>query len=515
MIHRPEERKPLREQPDYHRACQLAEPAFRAQMQQEAAYIDGAAFRIRKLAEEKPDFDVFLCHKCSRPEGGYTEDYKRACNLYMLLKARGYRVFFAPVEMEKQAAGEDYEAMIYHALRSSRVMLVVCSDAAYLHSKWVQAEWKRYLYMMERDPDKRLIPLLYGGMDVSGVPEQFRNWNLQGIKMEGDGYELVLRNLERIFGEMKPEPPRGIGRRILGIMTALGLLALCAYLLLKPGTDCLHSSRSWVLTDLTYEKRDSAYHAVTEVRAEVCDECGKVLQKTKNQASLEPHVFAGGACERCEAQTTPTPGPTDCPHTGYSVSWGNWSYANNGESLHSMWREGDKYCSLCGAWCGTTSESRTEAHVYYGGACSKCGARTTPTPKPRSTAVWEVQWDGTGVSPHVVNNSNVGGLNEGVYPSSWTNGVRFRVGEVVCFRGNLCGNGSQGSVKLGWRIHRVNNQGGVNDSVAGEQPQKHQSLDSTFIVWFKGAAKGDYYLEIFYFTKEGTQVIGRYDFTLY
>ena len=70
-------------------------------------------------------------------------------------------------------------------------------------------------------------------------------------------------------------------------------------------------------------------------------------------------------------------------------------------------------------------------------------------------------------------------------------------------------------MKLGWRIHRVNNQGGVNDSVAGEQPQKHQSLDSTFIVWFKGAAKGDYYLEIFYFTKEGTQVIGRYDFTLY
>lgn len=549
MIHRPEERKPLREQPDYHRACQLAEPAFRAQMQQEAAYIDSAAFRIRKLAEEKPDFDVFLCHKCSRPEGGYTEDYKRACNLYMLLKAQGYRVFFAPVEMERQAAGEDYEAMIYHALRSSRVMLVVCSDAAYLHSKWVQAEWKRYLYMMERDPEKRLIPLLYGGMDVSGVPEQFRNWNLQGIKMEGDGYELVLRNLKRIFGEMKPEPGqepahtaehvlrkapdvpdgndakertppqpeprRGIGRRILGIMTALGLLALCMYLLLKPGTDCLHSSRSWVLTDLTYEKRDSAYHAVTEVRAEVCDECGKVLQKTKNQASLEPHVFAGGACERCGARTTPTPGPTDCPHTGYSVSWRNWSYANNGESLHSMWREGDKYCSLCGAWCGTTSESGTEAHAYYGGACSKCGARATPTPKPRSTAVWEVQWDGTGVSSHVVNNSNVGGLNEGVYPSSWTNGVRFRAGEVVCFRGNLCGNGSQSSVKLGWRIHRVNNQGGVNDSVAGEQPQKHQSLDSTFIVWFKGAAKGEYYLEVFYFTKEGTQVIGRYDFTLY
>ena len=156
------------------------------------------------LAETKPDFDVFLCHKCSHPEGGYTEDYKRANNLYMRLKEKGYRVFFAPFEMERQAAGEDYEAMIYHALKTSRVMLVVCSEREYLYSKWVQGEWRRFLRMMTEEPEKRLIPLLYGGMPPKELPKPFAYRHLQAINMEGDGYSMVEKNLQRILGDKNP-----------------------------------------------------------------------------------------------------------------------------------------------------------------------------------------------------------------------------------------------------------------------------------------------------------------------
>lgn len=345
MVHRPDDATPLREQADYKYACELATPAFRAQMEEGAAYIDRTILRIRNLAETKPAYDVFLCHKCSRPEGGYTEDYKRAIHLYMKLKEKGYRVFFAPVEMEKQAAGEDYEAMIYHALKTSRVMLVICSDREYLHSKWVQAEWQRYLRMMVEDQEKRLIPLLYGGMDIRRLPAEFNHWNLQCINMEGDGYELVQENLRRIFGTREPQqgstvnvpsaeapkeerqqggtenasqtdrerpepaPRNGFGR-FLAVLVLAGVMALGAYYLLQPRpVSCQHPSSSWRQVNVSYSRYSDDQHRVTEEKALLCADCGETLKSQTGASFLEQHTFAGTSCTKCGANATPTPKP--------------------------------------------------------------------------------------------------------------------------------------------------------------------------------------------------------------
>lgn len=191
-------RKPMQEDGDFREACSCAPEAVRAQYEEEAAYIDGAMVRIRELAESCLPYDVFLCHKSTTLVGeGYTEDYRRAAELYRVLTQEGYRVFLAPVDMEN-IAGENYEAGIYHALDTAKVMLVVCSDMAHLTSAWVENEWKRFLEMLDEDPAKHLVPLLYGEMSGQELPREFRARGLQGLKMgELGAMEKLLETVKK------------------------------------------------------------------------------------------------------------------------------------------------------------------------------------------------------------------------------------------------------------------------------------------------------------------------------
>ncbi|MBQ7849142.1 MAG: leucine-rich repeat protein [Clostridia bacterium] len=177
-------RRPMQADPDCQQACELAPPEIREQYEAEAAYIDNVQQEVRRLAETCPPYDVFLCHKTTVTGGeGYTEDYLRADALYTAFTEMGYRVFFAPKEMESVAAGSDYEAAIYHALETAKVMLLVCSSREHLTSPWVQNEWRRFLEMADEGDQKRLIPLLYGGMPPKELPRELVVRKLQAMMM--------------------------------------------------------------------------------------------------------------------------------------------------------------------------------------------------------------------------------------------------------------------------------------------------------------------------------------------
>lgn len=195
-------RKPMQEDPDFLQACELAPEEIRRQYEADAAYIDQAQAEIRQLAESCPPFDVFLCHKTTMLDGpGYTEDYSRGMKLYHRLKERGYRVFFAPESMEGVAAGADYEAGIYHALCTAKVMLVICSKPEHLSSAWVQNEWQRYLEIADETDDHALVPLLYADMRASALPRAFRVRKLQGVRMgEMDSWEMTLNAVVKYAG---------------------------------------------------------------------------------------------------------------------------------------------------------------------------------------------------------------------------------------------------------------------------------------------------------------------------
>ena len=218
---------PLQEQGDFRRACQLAAPDVSAQYAGDAAYIDSAMARIRELAEKCPPYDVFLCHKTTAESGGYTEDYNRAYALYNLLTKEGYRVFFAPVEMEGVTAGEDYEAAIYHALDTARVMLVISSSPQHLTSLWVQSEWKRYLERIDGGQDKHLIPLLYGGLTAENLPQEFCYRHLQALTMELGATEKVLSAVRQY---VKPKGKPWRAALAMGVVLVMLAGAGAAYL---------------------------------------------------------------------------------------------------------------------------------------------------------------------------------------------------------------------------------------------------------------------------------------------
>ena len=203
-------RKPLQEQADFRRALELAPDGVRQRFQQDAQRIDRARARILRLSEECPPYDVFVCHKTT-PIGaqGYTEDYARAASLTRSLEQRGYRVFFAPFVMEKDAAGESWEAHIYHAIRTSKVMLLICSEEAHILSTFVQSEWRRFLERMDEEGGCCLLPLRYGSLPAEKLPEEFARRCIEAVSMEGfSAQEIILGVLEKYCGERRaPQEP--------------------------------------------------------------------------------------------------------------------------------------------------------------------------------------------------------------------------------------------------------------------------------------------------------------------
>ena len=128
---------------------------------------------------------------------------------YHRLDKLGYRVFFAPAEMEGVAAGADYEAAIYHALHPAKVMLLICSEEAHILSTFVQSEWRRFLERMDEEGGCCLLPLRYGSLPAEKLPEEFARRCIEAVSMEGfSAQEIILGVLEKYCGERRaPQEP--------------------------------------------------------------------------------------------------------------------------------------------------------------------------------------------------------------------------------------------------------------------------------------------------------------------
>ena len=201
--------KPLQAQPDFIKACKLAPDVICAQYEQDAAYIDDAQADIRQRAKSCPPYDVFLCHKTTKPGSkDKTEDFHRATQLYHFLKDQGVKVFFAP-ECLQNIAGANYEAGIYHALHTAKLMLLICSEPEYLTSPWVRSEWTRFLAITEQEPEKQIIPLLYDHFDPENLPPQFLFQSIQGMDMSDiNAPQRLLTTVAKAVGKgaKQPEP---------------------------------------------------------------------------------------------------------------------------------------------------------------------------------------------------------------------------------------------------------------------------------------------------------------------
>ena len=176
---------PMAQDEDYKKAIRYADDEVRQVYEEECVKIDKILARARILAANGEKFDVFISYKESEEDGSRTEASVIAQDLYERLTSQGYRVFFSRKTLEDMA-GLEYEPVIYSALHSAKVLLLLGTKPEQFRAVWVKNEWSRYLARMNGEPDCRLIPL-YKDMSPEELPDEVKNF--QAIDMNHIGFE--------------------------------------------------------------------------------------------------------------------------------------------------------------------------------------------------------------------------------------------------------------------------------------------------------------------------------------
>ena len=146
------------EDADYLEAVRLADEERAALYLTQAEELEKIRKQIIEVSSKEAPYDIFISYKETDEAGARTQDSVMAQTIYDTLTEDGYRVFFARVTLEEKL-GQDYEPIIFSALNSSRVMLLVTTSFENIDAVWVKNEWSRYLHLMENASDKTIIPV--------------------------------------------------------------------------------------------------------------------------------------------------------------------------------------------------------------------------------------------------------------------------------------------------------------------------------------------------------------------
>lgn len=190
---------------DYLKALEYATPEERDDYAAKAGEIYRIQQRYERISRQEKAFDVFISYKHSDDETGErTADSEIAQALYNDLSAKGLRVFFSHITLRGKS-GEDYEPIIFSALESSPVMLLVTTSAEHANAVWVRNEWIRFLALTARNSDKVLIPVVRD-MNPYDLPAEIGHLQAVNLRSVGARPELVARVVE-LVRRGKPAAP--------------------------------------------------------------------------------------------------------------------------------------------------------------------------------------------------------------------------------------------------------------------------------------------------------------------
>ena len=196
----------------YQKALEYANPIDAQDYRRIASELERIRKRFLELSQkEENHYDVFISFK-QTDEDTHREtiDSSKAENIYHKLKEKGYRVFFSKITLANRG-GEDYEPIIYMALETSKVMLVLGSQKEYLEAPWVRNEWSRFLDMMQEKPEKKILPVLINEMDPGQLPEALQG--IQGYNIDTPvGMDRMLSRVRELFPEKKKQEEKSTGK---------------------------------------------------------------------------------------------------------------------------------------------------------------------------------------------------------------------------------------------------------------------------------------------------------------
>lgn len=191
---------------DYKSAIENADGSQRSIYEEQAREIDRIQKDILALAQNEEAYDVFICYKETDSEGKRTQDSVIANDIYYQLKQEGFKVFYAAITLEGKL-GSAYEPIIFAALNSAKVMLVIGTKPEYFNAVWVKNEWSRFLKIIKNDRSKLLIPC-YRDMDAYDFPDEFAHLQAQDMSKIGFINDIV-RGIEKVIKKDAPEATAG------------------------------------------------------------------------------------------------------------------------------------------------------------------------------------------------------------------------------------------------------------------------------------------------------------------
>lgn len=181
--------KQILEDVDYQMAVKYADIEAAYQYEKEGKRINQILMMFLEIAKSESPYDIFICYKESDDIGNRTEDSVIAQDIYRLLEKEGYKVFFARKTLETKL-GHEYEPIIYAALKSATVMLVIGTQVAYFQGTWVKNEWGRFVEFKQENPSKIIIPC-YKNISPYELPMEIANYQALDIGKVGFMQDLL------------------------------------------------------------------------------------------------------------------------------------------------------------------------------------------------------------------------------------------------------------------------------------------------------------------------------------
>ena len=106
--------------------------------------IDKLQKAIERQLKNEQEYDIFISYKATDENGDVTEDALIAREIYEELISKNYKVFFAEKSLENRV-GAEYEPIIFKALHTSKIFILVGTKKENVEANWVRNEWSRYV----------------------------------------------------------------------------------------------------------------------------------------------------------------------------------------------------------------------------------------------------------------------------------------------------------------------------------------------------------------------------------
>ena len=185
--------------PNYLAAVEYSDAEGKKVLKDQAEEIQTILDKIMSIVRNEKPYDIFICYKESDADGDRTKDSVIAQDIYGKLSKK-YKVFFARITLESKL-GTEYEPIIYAALNSAKVMLVLGTKKEYFNETWVKNEWSRFL-QMSKSADKIIIPM-YKGFSPYELPHELAMF--QSLDMSKIGYmQDLIHGVDKFF-ESEPD----------------------------------------------------------------------------------------------------------------------------------------------------------------------------------------------------------------------------------------------------------------------------------------------------------------------